>query len=89
MVGVNGLEMTTAERTDLADFLADLEPEQWLVRSLCEGWRVRDVVAHVMSFDDIGLLGMLPVPSRPGLLTSTRWVLTNSHRWTPHSSSPG
>jgi uncharacterized protein (TIGR03083 family) len=55
---VNGLEMTTAERTDLADFLAELEPEQWQANSLCEGWRVRDVVAHVMSFDDIGLLGM-------------------------------
>lgn len=55
---MNGLEMTTAERTDLADFLAELEPEQWQANSLCEGWRVRDVVAHVMSFDDIGLLGM-------------------------------
>ena len=59
VVEVNGLEMTTAERTDLADFLADLEPEQWQVNSLCEGWRVRDVVAHIMSFDDLNLLDML------------------------------
>lgn len=51
--------MATAERTDLADFLATLEPEQWEVPSLCEGWRVRDVVAHVMSFDDVSLAGML------------------------------
>lgn len=57
-MAVNGLEMATAERTDLADFLAGLEPEQWLVDSLCEGWRVRDVVVHVMSFD-VGLLDML------------------------------
>ena len=56
---MNGLEMATAERTELADFLAHLKPEQWQVNSLCEGWRVRDVVAHVMSFDDVSLLGML------------------------------
>ncbi|MFC4950706.1 maleylpyruvate isomerase family mycothiol-dependent enzyme [Pseudonocardia sp. GCM10023141] len=43
--------MATAERTDLADLLATLTREQWEAPSLCEGWRVRDVVAHVMSFD--------------------------------------
>ncbi len=51
--------MATAERTDLADFLATLTPQQWEAASLCEGWRVRDVVAHVMSFDGISVLGML------------------------------
>lgn len=50
--------MATAERTDLADLLATLRPEQWEAPSLCEGWRVRDVVAHVMSFD-VSLLRML------------------------------
>ena len=55
---VDGLEMATAERTELVEFLATLTPEQWEVASLCEGWRVRDVVAHVMSFDDVTLLGM-------------------------------
>lgn len=50
--------MATAERTDLADLLATLTPDQWEAPSLCEGWRVRDVVAHVMSFDDVTLLGM-------------------------------
>ena len=55
---MNGLEMATAERTDLADFLATLTPEQWEVPSLCDGWRVRDVVAHVMSFDGVSAVGM-------------------------------
>ncbi|HXD24382.1 MAG TPA: maleylpyruvate isomerase family mycothiol-dependent enzyme, partial [Propionibacteriaceae bacterium] len=55
---MNGLEMATAERTELADFLASLTVEQWEVPSLCVGWRVRDVVAHVMSFDGVGLLTM-------------------------------
>ena len=56
---MNGLEMATAERTDLADFLATLAPEQWEAPSLCERWRVRDVVAHVMSFDGVSPLGMV------------------------------
>ncbi|RUP31286.1 MAG: maleylpyruvate isomerase family mycothiol-dependent enzyme [Mycolicibacterium sp.] len=56
---MDGLEMATAERTDLADLLETLTPEQWEAPSLCAGWRVRDVVAHVMSFDEVGLLGML------------------------------
>ncbi len=56
---MNGLDMATAERTDLADFLATLTLEQWEAPSLCERWRVRDVVAHVMSFDGVTLLGML------------------------------
>lgn len=43
---MNGLEMATAERTDLADLLATLTPAQWEAPSLCEDWRVRDVVAH-------------------------------------------
>ncbi len=55
---MNCLEMATAERTDLADFLATLTPGQWETPSLCAGWRVRDVVAHVMSFDGVSLLGM-------------------------------
>jgi hypothetical protein len=58
VVGVKGIEVATAERSDLADFLTTLQPEQWQAASLCEGWRVRDVVAHVMSFDRVSLLGM-------------------------------
>lgn len=50
--------MATAERTDLADLLETLTPRQWEAPSLCQGWRVRDVVAHVMSFDGVSLHGM-------------------------------
>ena len=56
---MNVIEMATAERTDLAEFLANLTPEQWEAPSLCERWRVRDVVAHVMSFDGATLLDIL------------------------------
>ncbi len=42
------------ERTDLADFLETLTPQQWAAPSLCEGWTVRDVVAHVVSYEGAG-----------------------------------
>lgn len=35
------------ERTDLADLLASLPAEDWDRPSLCAGWRVREVVAHL------------------------------------------
>jgi uncharacterized protein (TIGR03083 family) len=37
----------TDERRTLADVLDGLTPEQWDAPSLCEGWAVRDVVAHI------------------------------------------
>ncbi len=35
------------ETHDLADALADLTDDQWSSPSLCDAWRVRDVLAHV------------------------------------------
>ena len=35
------------QRADLADFLDTLTREQWATPSLCRGWTVRDVAAHV------------------------------------------
>jgi uncharacterized protein (TIGR03083 family) len=40
-------EAVEQQRLDLADFLETLEPEAWDRSSLCEGWRVREVAAHV------------------------------------------
>ncbi|MFS8097307.1 maleylpyruvate isomerase family mycothiol-dependent enzyme [Lentzea alba] len=35
-----------AERRDQAELLAELTEEQWNAPSLCEGWRVKEVIAH-------------------------------------------
>ncbi len=40
-------ETIDAQRSDLADLLEGLTPEQWMAQSLCDGWRVRDVAAHL------------------------------------------
>lgn len=47
--------LARAEREEFADFLETLSPEQWEAQSLCAGWRVRDVVAHVISYDELDL----------------------------------
>jgi len=36
-----------ADYLAVADLLASLPPERWDTPSLCEGWRVREVVAHL------------------------------------------
>ncbi|MFE3500241.1 maleylpyruvate isomerase family mycothiol-dependent enzyme [Kitasatospora sp. NPDC059146] len=40
-------EQVAGERRDLAEVLAGLTPRQWNAPSLCEGWRVREVAAHM------------------------------------------
>src|SRR4030088_2117198 len=44
------------ERLSLAGFLEDLTAEDWETASLCAGWRVRDVAAHLT----LAHIGMLP-----------------------------
>src|SRR5215472_13786325 len=40
-------EAIAAERRELADVLAGLPKQAWDAPSLCAGWRVREVVAHM------------------------------------------
>lgn len=35
-----------AERSDQAELLGRLDEQQWHAPSLCEGWRIKEVVAH-------------------------------------------
>ena len=43
----------TAHRLALADQLDVLTAQQWDAASLCEGWRVRDVLGHLVSILDL------------------------------------
>lgn len=54
LVAVDVMVMACQERAEMADFLESLRPEQWDEPSLCAGWRVRDVVAHMISYEDHG-----------------------------------
>jgi uncharacterized protein (TIGR03083 family) len=53
------MDMAHDERTDLAAFLATLKPEEWHMPSLCEKWTVKDVVAHVLSYEELSPLGLM------------------------------
>jgi uncharacterized protein (TIGR03083 family) len=53
------MTMAHDERADLAAFLATLTPQDWQAPSLCTRWSVKDVVAHVISYEELGTLGLL------------------------------
>lgn len=51
--------MARDERADFAAFLATPSPQQWQAPTLCARWRVRDVVAHVISYDELDARALL------------------------------
>ena len=62
------MPLARSEREDLRDLLSGLTPEQWQVPSLCAGWTVHDVVAHVLSYEELGprqLAGRFPRGALP------------------------
>jgi uncharacterized protein (TIGR03083 family) len=52
---------TVEQRYALAGILRTLTPDQWETPSLCAGWRVRDVAAHVISSPQLTLVEVLKV----------------------------
>ena len=46
--------LTADERSDMADFLASRRSEQWDHPSLFSRWRIREVAAHVVSYEEHG-----------------------------------
>jgi uncharacterized protein (TIGR03083 family) len=53
------MQMAREEREEFAALLDGLTPQQWDSPTLCEKWRVRDVVAHVIGYDPLSRLGLL------------------------------
>ena len=54
-----GWRVVAEQRLVIADLLAGLSPGDWERESLCAGWRVRDVAAHVT---------LIPIPPSRGSL---------------------
>jgi uncharacterized protein (TIGR03083 family) len=78
------MRLAADERRDLADLLDTLTSGQWAQPSLCEGWTVRDVVAHVISYEGIGYFGLVgPIIRtglRPGRLNQVRLHAHRDHQ---------
>lgn len=57
----SGWQVVAAERRSLVELLESLTDDDWNHPSLCEGWRVRDVVAHLVTGADppspLGMVG--------------------------------
>jgi uncharacterized protein (TIGR03083 family) len=68
-----------AERSDFRGLLEELSEEEFNAPSLCEGWTVRDVAAHAISYDRISPLLYVPLFAVSGLsIDRTNRVLV---RW--------
>ena len=52
---MDSIELATEERADLVALLSDLTEDEWQAPSLCDGWSVRDVAGHVISYDVLSL----------------------------------
>ena len=50
---VDNRSMMRDERRDIRRLVGQLTREQWQHESLCRGWTVRDVVAHLVGWDDL------------------------------------
>jgi uncharacterized protein (TIGR03083 family) len=51
--------MVRSEQDELHAVLVDLPAEDWDRPSLCGGWKIRDVIAHLISMNSAGLLGFM------------------------------
>lgn len=62
-------DVVVAERAAVASVLAELTDDEWNHASLCDGWRVRDVAAHLIAGPQLTwpkLLAVLPAMLRYG-----------------------
>ena len=66
-------QVVIEQRLAIAELLAGLSEADWEQPSLCAGWRVRDVAAHVT---------LIPIPAPPGsLLVDFAKARGNYARW--------
>lgn len=66
------MSMARDERADLAEFLATLTPPEWDMPSLCSRWTVKDVVAHVISYEELGALGLVKRFAKGGIVRANQ-----------------
>jgi uncharacterized protein (TIGR03083 family) len=68
MTSTDAMQLARAEREEFLALLESLTPQQWESPTLCKGWRVRDVVAHVIGYDPLSHLQLVGWMAR-GLVT--------------------
>lgn len=53
---IDAVPLFPEERAALLELLRSLTPEQWAAPTVCDGWPVKDIAAHLVA-DDFGRLG--------------------------------
>jgi uncharacterized protein (TIGR03083 family) len=85
MAGRTREEMLRAERDALIALLEGLTPEEWATPSLCEGWTVRDVAAHLVVATRVNPLHTLVGTARAGFRVN-RFVHDSAVRFARRST---
>ena len=62
------MDMACDERTDLAAYLGTLSPQEWHMPSLCAKWTVKDVVAHMLSYEELTWVGLMKRFAKGGVV---------------------
>lgn len=79
------MDLVTAERREMSALLTDLPESAWDAPSLCAGWRVREVVAHMtMPFRSSPLAFLLGMVRARGDFNkaSDRWARDDAAKFT-------
>jgi len=63
-----------ASRREFADLIESLSDEQLNAPSLCEGWSVKDVAGHVVSFVEMSLPTMMLSMAKVGFNADKAWT---------------
>ena len=72
--------LMVSESRDLASLLERLPAEQWDAPSLCAGWRVKDVVAHMAVGHTMSVLGFGAAVARHGFrINAASYALATSY----------
>jgi uncharacterized protein (TIGR03083 family) len=71
----------TDERKDLADLCDALTPEQWETQSLCDEWKVRDVVGHLVESTEKLGFGTLFVGMVKNGFSVNKLLAKNGKEW--------
>lgn len=77
------MDLAYDERRDLAAYLRTLPDAVWQAPTLCTEWSVKDVVAHVVSYEELSVLGLLQRFVRGGIVRANEVGVRDFAAYTP------
>ena len=77
------MDLAYEERRDLAAYLRTLSDAQWQAPTLCTEWSVKDVVSHVVSYEELSILGLLQRFARGRIVRANEVGVRDFESYTP------